>query len=513
MPSLRPAVLYRGKRYVGTPDDTHPDVMKAHDIGPDARHVRGFVNPQGRFLTRPEAKLWLKQFDPETYKRWTETNDQGARGELHSEDLQQAEEKPETVSLKNKTCIVYDLGLWTENARRLARDCAKVIYFVPWAEAFSEPFKRVIGEGLEGLTRIDDFWSEVDKADFVFIPDNQCAGITEYLKAHGYPTAGAGNAERIELDRWYGRGIQEKNGLPVQETYRVKGVTALREFVKSHKNMYVKVDNQFRGIEESFKYTDYRDVEPTIDHMAYKLGHPYKESIWFTIEELLDGEEPGLDGITWDGELLYPTMGGYERKGVGIIERTYRTEAELPEAIKMIDAGLAPEFKKHKTRFFYSTEFKIGKDRVPYLIDPTIRLAGPGTSAIQSEAIDNYSEVVYGMATGRKVRPVIRHKYAAACAFHSEEANKAWVNITVPEKVRQWVKFRRAVRKDEDYYAVPGFDSLGTVVGLGNTVDEAIGLVEDRMKDIDAKRIDKGIEQLKQIKESIAKGKEYGIDF
>ena len=69
------------------------------------------------------------------------------------------------------------------------------------------------------------------------------------------------------------------------------------------------------------------------------------------------------------------------------------------------------------------------------------------------------------------------------------------------------------MRKDEDYYAVPGFDSLGTVVGLGNTVDEAIGLVEDRMKDIDAKRIDKGIEQLKQIKESIAKGKEYGIDF
>jgi hypothetical protein len=422
-------------------------------------------------------------------------------------------EEKQPDDLKNKTCLVYDMGLWTENAARLARDCKKVLYFVPWAEAFSEPFKRVIGDNLEGLTRIEDFWPEVDKADFIFVPDNQCAGITEYLKAHDYPVAGAGNIEKLELDRWHGRMIQRSNGLATQETYRVKGVTAFREFAKNNKNRYVKVDNQFRGIEESFKYTDYRDVEPTIDHMAYKLGHPYKEEIWFTIEEMLEGEEPGLDGITWEGELLYPTQGGYEEKGTGIVMRTYRTQEELPKALSTIDEGLAPEFKKQKTRFFYSIEIKIGVDLIPYLIDPTIRLAGPGTAAIQSELYENYSQVVYGLATGKKVRPVIKHKYAAACAFHSAEANKAWVNIHVPLEIRRWVKLRRAVRKDKDYFSVPGFDSLGTVIGFGKTIDEAVGLVEERAEQIDAKRIDKGIYDLKRIKERIERGRALGVEF
>lgn len=505
---LTAALRFNGKTLSGK---THPDIIKANGIPADAKVQRGFLSPAGEFMSRDHARLWLKSKEPILFRKWADVAG-GETEELHSEDLMTAM-GTEKVDLSSKTCIVYDLGLWTENAARLARECAKVMYFVPWAEAFSEPFKRVIGDNLEGITRIDDFWAEVDKADFVFIPDNQCAGITEYLKAHDYPTAGAGNIEKVELDRWYGRGIQEKNGLPVQETHRIKGVTALREFCKTHKNMYVKVDNQYRGIEESFKYTDYRDVEPTIDHMAFKLGHPYKEEVWFTIEELLPGEEPGLDAITWDGELLYPTMGGYEQKGVGIIERVYRKEKDVPEPLLWVHEGLAPEFKKHHTRFFYSTEIKIDKDKIPYLIDPTMRLAGPGTAAIQSELIENYTEVVYGLATGAKVQPIMKHKYGAACAFHSEEANKTWLNITVPKKIRQWVKFRRAVRKGEDYYAVPGFDSLGTVIGLGNTIDEAVGLVEERAKEIDAKRIDKGIEQLKEIKNSISKGRENGIEF
>lgn len=50
------------------------------------------------------------------------------------------------MNLKNKHFLVYDLGLFTENASRLSRDYASVKYFYPWVESFSEPFKLKIGE-------------------------------------------------------------------------------------------------------------------------------------------------------------------------------------------------------------------------------------------------------------------------------------------------------------------------------------------------------------------------------
>ena len=52
------------------------------------------------------------------------------------------------MNLKNKHALVYDLGLFTENALRLIRDFSSVKYFCPWQEAFSEPFKLKINEGV-----------------------------------------------------------------------------------------------------------------------------------------------------------------------------------------------------------------------------------------------------------------------------------------------------------------------------------------------------------------------------
>lgn len=280
------------------------------------------------------------------------------------------------MNLSNKHALVYDLGLFTENALRLLRDFASVKYFCPWQEAFVEPFKQKIGEGLDDMERVPAFWDHVEEADLIFLPDTTCADITEYLKAHDYPVAGAGAAEKIELDRWYGRQMQSRNGLPVQETHRVKGITALEEFCKAHKGYYIKVDNSFRGISESFKHQDFKSSESRIDYIAYKVG-PYKEDVVFVCEELLPGVEPGLDGITYDGELLFPSMCGYEWKGSDYIGRVYQTDEQFPEALRAIHEGFSSEFEKHKTRFFYSAEIKIDKDRVPYLLDPTIRLAAP----------------------------------------------------------------------------------------------------------------------------------------
>ena len=256
---------------------------------------------------------------------------------------------------------------------------------------------------------------------------------------------------------------------------------------------------------------DEHQTEWTVDRIAYKLG-PYKEDVVFICEELIEGVEPGIDALTWEGELIYPACCGYEGKGVGIIERVY-AKGDLPDALKWIDEGLAPEFRRHKTRFFYSAEFKMGRDRVPYLIDPTIRLAAPGVAAIQTELFENYTEVIYGLATGVKTAPIVKYKYAAAVALESSEAKEFWVNISFPKELRRWLKLRMAVKKGADYYAVPGFESIGTIIGLGNTVADAVNQVKERAKQVKSKRLMNDTSGLDAIMEHINKGKQYGIHF
>lgn len=426
--------------------------------------------------------------------------------------------------LSGMKVAVYDLGLWMEDAVRFARDVDKVYYTVPNQDAFQLPFKGKIGYGMEGVevVPVDKWWELVDEVDFIHIPDNTCAGMVEFLKRHQYPVSGVGAVEKVETDRWYGRQRQKANGLPVQATLKLVGVSQLAHlmqfggkdfgFPDFPKEFYVKVDNEYRGVEESFKHEGWAESEGTILRMMYKLG-PFREDVVFLCEELLDGIEPGLDGITWEGDLMYPTMGGYEGKGVGIIERTYEKEEDLPKAYRLIHEGLRPEFKKHNTRFFYSTELKVGKDRIPYLIDPTFRKAGPGTSAIQCDLIENYTEVCLGLATGERVDPVIKHKYSAACAFHSAEAMTDWIGVEFPEEMRRWVKLRMGAKKGGKYWAVPGFDSLGTVIGFGQTVEEAVKVVEERMKEVRVKRIDTGIEKLKDILKDIEEGRKRGVPF
>lgn len=426
------------------------------------------------------------------------------------------------LNLSNKVVGFFDLGLWTENCLKVAQSCKEGIYCSPNYTAFPEPFKQEIGN-FDGMKISSDFFQDLyhDKYDFVFIPDNTCKGVVNICRKLEVPTAGVGDAEELEIDRWKGReAVQGEDKLPRQEDYLIIGVTKLEKFFKNNDGeWYVKVPNKYRGIEESFKVKDPKDAQATIDHFKYALG-PFQEDIEFLVEELLEGPEPGMDYISWDGDLVYPTMVGYEEKGTGIIERVYWKESEVPPAMLTVYEGLAPELKKYKNRFFGSFETKMSKEsgkgpgRIPFLLDLTMRKAGPGTAATQSELMLNYPDVVAGLAYGERIDPIIESKYAAACCMHSEEAIKNWLNLSFPKELRQWVKMRMGCKKGEDYYAIPGFDSIGTVIALGDSIDDVVGLVKERMEQIDGKRLDKGIERFDNILKSIEEGRKHcGIKF
>ena len=70
-----------------------------------------------------------------------------------------------------------------------------------------------------------------------------------------------------------------------------------------------------------------------------------------------------------------------------------------------------------------------------------------------------------------------------------------------------------AVRKGRDYYCVPGFESVGTVIALGDTIKEAIDLARAAREAGEREEARYGRKGLDPIVEEINKGKQYGINF
>ncbi len=84
---LRPAIKHLDEVLIGKEGETHPDILQREMIRPTETHERGFVDPQGNFLTRSQAEEWVKKNDPDTYEKWVKENPES---ELHSEDYREA---------------------------------------------------------------------------------------------------------------------------------------------------------------------------------------------------------------------------------------------------------------------------------------------------------------------------------------------------------------------------------------------------------------------------------------
>ena len=79
--------------------------------------------------------------------------------------------------------------------------------------------------------------------------------------------------------------------------------------------------------------------------------------------------------------------------------------------------------------------------------------------------------------------------------------------------MRPWVKLRMAIKHRGDYYSVPPFDSLGAVIALGDTIKEAVDLVKERVKEVDAISLNTDMSGFGDLQSDIQTGKMYGIGF
>lgn len=412
---------------------------------------------------------------------------------------------------KNVVCCVVDNGLFTEFASVLARTYKTVYYCPAWEEAFPMMQCGRIGEGIEGLKVISSPFAVISACDLFVFPDLNYGHLQVYLRSIGKAVWGSGLGEELEQDRVKGKAIQARVGLPVGDYEVVRGTSKLREYLKKHDDVYVKI-SKWRGSFESFNSINYRLAEPLLDQIDKDLG-VFQHCTDFVVEKALpDKIELGIDAYTIDGKQPNSLLGGIEIKDCGYVG-VFQEMDKFPKPLVDVSRAFEPIFKKYGYRGSYSTEVRIGKDQKPYLIDFTTRLPSPPNELYQ-EFYTNMAEIVWQGANGNCIDPIPAAKYGAQIRLHSDWANTHWQPVDFPMSIRRNVKLVNPVCIEGRYYVVPqyyGMSEIGSVIGWGDTMEEAIEQAKEMAKQVEGHGVTAQSHSMDEAESEIAKGEEYGI--
>ena len=376
---------------------------------------------------------------------------------------------------KDKTALICCNPLFASLAERLARDFGKVLLYIPSAGSFPTWNSRRIGYGLPGVELIDGiFGPHFEEVDLFVFPDLGHAAVQVQLESMGKRVWGARNGEEIEQRRGDCKTLMESLGLPVQPWKVLSGMDALREHLKATPEQHVKID-RWRGVTESFFSPSYEIVETKLNRIEHELGAAAKVMEFIVEDDLPDRVEVGIDAYTVDGLWPAQTLAGIEVKDLGYVGQMVEWN-KIPEELRRWNEALSPYFAERGARGFVSNEIRIGQDKVPYMIDATIRAPCP-PSELWQELYTNLAEIIWEGADGKMVDPVPAGKFGVEVILKSPWAENNWQPVSYPEKYAKQIKLFNCVVIEGVRYVVPQDEEMteiGAVVGWGETLEEAV---------------------------------------
>lgn len=413
---------------------------------------------------------------------------------------------------QTKSVCVYDQGLFVELAVRLAKDFGQVYYFSPWESAFPKSNDILIGKGIPGIERVNNFFDIIDNVDLFVFPDIYSGSIQKYLvEKCGKRVWGSRYGDSLELYRKETKEYMKSIGIDIGPYEVIIGLNALREYLKEHEHQWVKISFT-RGDMETFEAENYDTIEPKLDELEHNLGAK-KEIMEFIVEDAIPADiEIGYDGYTIDGKFPSQGMWGLEIKDKGYIG-VFSTYEDMPKQIWDINKKLEPALRNYQYRNFFSTEFRMGKDKIPYVIDLCCRAGSPPSELYQNMYM-NLADILWFGAEGKVIDPIPAGKYGAEMLIHSAWADKNWQAVNFPEKIRDQVKFRNLTIINGKYYVVPqaiGLPEIAAVVAIGDSVEEVIKGVQELAKQVTGYYIDIFPDCLDTAQEEIDRLKKMGI--
>jgi hypothetical protein len=389
-------------------------------------------------------------------------------------------------SYKTKSVLVIDKGMFTSLAELLVPHFGRVGYFCEWQEPFPDGRGLLIGSGLEGVERVKYLWTRTDDSphclydfDLIVYPFCLDGDQQEDLRRRGFRVWGSGMKSSLELARWKTKQHMQKIGLPTADSVQLKGMDALRAYLKEHEDVFVKIST-YRGITETFGAKNYDLVKGKLDDLEAKYA-PVLESIAVVVEQSIPGaKETGYDGYCIDGEYPNTAFLGAEVKDKAYFGKVLDYDA-LPNEVKAVNTKLSYHMDGY--RQFLSTELRDDK-----MIDGTCRHATPGGEPY-CHAMTNLADVLWNGADGKLIHPQWSNKFAAQLILTSEWLREHPLLVQFPEEIRPWVKLYGHCRVNGKDWVINDeqkYKEVGNVIALGNTPDEAIKLCKARAEKIEA---------------------------
>lgn len=416
------------------------------------------------------------------------------------------------MDFKDKTVMIIDNGLFIELAITLSKSFGKVYYHTPWVNAFPQSNTRIVGVGVPGIERCNDYWDVKDEVDLWVFPDIYCGGLQLELESQGKRVWGSRKGDELELYRPETKKHLKSLGVNIGSYKVITGMENLREYLKANDNQYVKVSTT-RGDMETFKAKNYNLVEPKLDELEYKLGAKKSMMQWVVEDAIPEAVEVGYDGYTIDGEFPKHAMAGIEIKDKSYLG-IFKEYDKMPKQIKDVNSKVAPTLKEYGYKNFFCCEMRITKDGTPWVIDPMCRFGSPPGELVQN-MYSNLAEILWYGAEGVLVEPKAAAKFGAEVLIHSSWADKNWQPIEFPMELRDQYKFRNLTIIDGKYYVAPqgvGLPEIGAVVAQGDTKEEAIKKCKEYCEQIEGYYIECYPDSLDDATEEEAKLKEFGIE-
>jgi hypothetical protein len=411
---------------------------------------------------------------------------------------------------KDKRVRIIDNGIFCELAVKLSQWFGVVEYYSPWEEAFVKSNNRLVGEGVPGVKRQNEPLKDIDGVDLFVFPDLYHSDLQLHLEKLGKRVWGSRRGEELELYRDESKKYMKKLGLPVGEYRVITGMDALRAFLKTHKNVFVKV-SVTRGDFESFQVKNYALIEPKLDELEHNLGEK-KKIAEFVVEDGIEGIEIGYDGYSIDGVFPKSAMLGLEVKDKGYVGHAWQY-ANMPPQITDFTKKMGPTLREYRYRNFMSTENRITKEKKSYMNDFCARQGSP-PSELYINMFDNLPDILWYGAEGRCIDPVMSKPWGAEVIIDSFWSDRNWQAIQFPKEMRDNVKLRQFTYINGQYYVIPqseGSTAVGAIVGAGATMAEAIKKVKDVAEKVEGYGIEIRSEALDDAQKEIDKLKPLGL--
>lgn len=416
------------------------------------------------------------------------------------------------MNLSDKTAMVVDNGLMQPLAHRLSKEFGRVLYLRDHKHAFPVPMDSAVGKGYGHITRVDSWEKHVDEVDVFIFPDLYWAETQAYLRSLGKRVFGAGWAEGLELWRDDFYSTLKEAGMNAPKWQMVRGVADLREHLEDEENKYIKV-SYHRGLMETFKWVDSFISSTDLDDLAAKLG-PLADQQWFLVQDELECKcELGSDQIIVDGR--FPKWSQYAIEGK---DKTclamMRRDTDLPKEVQQINRDISAVIRDfagdgwNPYRGFFSTEIRVAKDGKPYLTDPTCRMASPCGETYMLMC-ENIGEMIWAAADGELVEPKFTHRFAAQALIQADAAEEHNVPIEIDPKVRDMVCLYHSGKKENGEEIVlrtdAGLLEIGSVVGLGKSIDAAIENCRENAKKIRGRKLTIAVDGLEEFAKNLLK--------